>query len=485
MSGVTSPTWYTPLLRRGWIALVALSGCGSQGTSADIHLDSKTRHQTILGWEAAAQGGQAQADWPSFRDELLDLAVDEVGINRLRLEVRACCEHRRDWYAEDRGGRLPPGLYRQVWYTTENDNDDPHVINPEGFHFSELDEAVEQLALPLAKRLAARGEKLLVNVCYVAFREQAPPRSEYCHRDPEEYAEMALATHLHLRDKYGLVPDAWEIILEPDNSEEWRSGKIIGEALVATRRRLKAEGFAPALVAPSCCSMLKTVEYFDELAQVPGAVEALDELSYHRYRDAKWATVLEVAARAKQHGLKTTMNEQIGAGDRLLHQDLRWGNNSAWQQFALGFPGKDDGSKYLIVRPAGSQPRVALAERTWRLRQYFKHIRAGAVRIEARTSDKRFDPVAFVHPDGRHTLVIRSEHAGPLTVHGLPGGRYGVVYTTDAEQGREGPELTASNGAPLHTHLPAPGVITIYAKSEPNQAGTEPPPAASAGEASA
>ena len=80
--------------------------------------------------------------------------------------------------------------WRERRYLVTNDNADARVINSAGFDFTEMDHDVEMGVLPMRKLLAARGEKLLVNLCYVAFVKSRAN----LHENPEEYAEFALAT---------------------------------------------------------------------------------------------------------------------------------------------------------------------------------------------------------------------------------------------------------------------------------------------------
>jgi len=99
-----------------------------------------------------------------------------------------------------------------VRYTKINDNDDPRVINWAGFQFSSLDWKIENLVIPLKRLFEQRGMKLFINLCYVAFTGQIRD-GEYIHDNPDEHAEFVLATYLHMQEKYGFVPDTWEVTL--------------------------------------------------------------------------------------------------------------------------------------------------------------------------------------------------------------------------------------------------------------------------------
>ena len=89
-----------------------------------------------------------------------------------------------------------------------------------------MDNTIDRIVNPLRAALAAKGEKLIVNVNYVAFTGQITS-GLYIHNDPAEYAEFVLATYLHLQEKYGWVPDLWEVLLEPDNVSQW-NGRLLG-----------------------------------------------------------------------------------------------------------------------------------------------------------------------------------------------------------------------------------------------------------------
>lgn len=460
------------LVALGLIALLggamALRAAMFTAESATITLDPTLRSQTISGWEVVAQAGQEDSPaFPAYRDALFDQAVNDLGINRVRLEVRSGVENARDYWQEVRAGTLDAGQWRGLRYATANDNDDPFTIDLDGFHFTDMDLAVESVVLPLKQRVEARGERFFLNVNYVAFTRQIAPGHSYAHADPEEYAEFVLATALHLRDKYGLVPDGWEVILEPDNTDEW-SGQVIGQAIVAAGQRLEASGFTPHFIAPSTTSMWRATAYFDEMVQVPGVLRYLGEISYHRYIDVADIHLQGIAARAVEYGLDTAMLEHIGSGYEDLHQDLKVGRVSAWQQFALAYPTTDNAAQlYLIDDRDPTRPVITPAAQTRFLRHYFRFIRPGAVRIGAMTTDARFDPLAFLNADGRAVVVVKAASGGEWLVRGLPPGTYALTYTTAGATAVALPDQRIGAGAALHAAIPEVGVMTIVARAPP------------------
>ncbi len=437
-------------------------------TPASITLTPAIRYQTITGWEAHPQSGFERPDFHLYRDSLFNLVVNDLGINRLRLEVKSGAENTTDYYRQWRSGSISDSTWRCVRFSTVNDNADPNAINWNGFNFSALDTIVENVVLPIRQRLADRGEQLFINLEYVAFTGQNCSGRQYHHDDsPQEYAEFILAATLHLRDKYGLTPDAWEVILEPDNTTFWR-GPRIGAAIVATAAKLATHGYTPRFIAPSTARAFNAVPYFDQMvAQVPAAIPFLRELSYHRYSTPSDNDLSLISARAAQYGIQASMLEKIKADHHALHSDLKFANITSWQQFALAFGLADDGAQYYrIDRTNPSNPKVLIGSRTKYLRQYFRFVRSGAVRIAASSSNTTVDPLAFINRDGGHVVIVKSSSSLrlPFSIPSLPAGSYGLISTNGLGVTVNWPDLTIADGQVLHSFIPPKAVMTIYPK---------------------
>ncbi len=159
---------------------------------ANITLDPSTTHQTITGWSATAWAAQDSSPaFDNYSDELFDLAINDLGLNRLRLEVRAGVENSEDYWTQYMNGTVNYSFWRSHRYTNVNDNNDPSVINWSGFHFSEMDTTVEKVVLPMKQIAEASGIHLHINVNYVAFTAQNGPGLLYIHDNPDEYADRA------------------------------------------------------------------------------------------------------------------------------------------------------------------------------------------------------------------------------------------------------------------------------------------------------
>ena len=444
---------------------------------ATITIDPSVSYQTMVGWEAVAQAGQiaevstvtnrsnVNPAFPNYKNALFDSAVNDLGLNRLRLELRSGLENTVDYSERYTNGQINFNDWKAHRYEIINDNNDPQVINPNGFKFFELDFNVENVVIPFRQRLAARGEKLYLNLCYVDFAASA-----FEHKTlPEEYAEFVLAAFLHMRDKYGFTPDAFEMILEPDTNANWSAAQI-GNCLAAAGNRLRANGFYPDFVAPSCTSMFNSLTYFDQLIQIAGVTQFISEISYHRYAGSTDSALQGFASRGVQYNINTAHLELIGANQNDLHADLTIANASSWQQFALAFSlgGNDDGSAYYDINDSNpNSPTMTMGSRAKFLRQYFRFIRNGALRIKATTSSDTFNPAVFVNTDGKFVAVVKTFAGGNIALQGLPAGTYGVKYTTPSQYDIDAADITIAAGQALNTSIPRDGVITVYGKSAP------------------
>lgn len=414
---------------------------------AAITLDPAQKHQVMTGWEATAnlidtitpEGTRNQTDEAR-------MAVTEAGINRVRLEITAGAENRSGKMRDFIAGRIGYDRYKPFRYRIENDNGDPFVIDPAGFDFAELDWHVENTVLPMRELLAERGERLVINLCYVAFGN-----GRTIHMQPEEYAELMQATFRHLRDSYGIVPDLIEVMLEPDLDRGW-TGRDMGLAMVATQHRLAADGFHPGFVVPSVTDMSHTLPFLDAILDVDGTAPLIREVSYHRYKGANPATLGAIAEAAARIGAQTAMLEWwFGkATYKVLLEDLAIGNNAAWQGRSIDslVERGDDGALRL-------RPDVALNAR------YFRNIPVGSRRIGAQSSDPQVTPLAFVTPKGGTVIVLTASRAGQAVLHDMPPGPYRITGTF--KDGTPWPGLAglASAGGSLVLRLPGAGVFAV------------------------
>ena len=456
-------------------AAAALSGCSGLFQTSPEHgvvvVHPDVSYQSFVGWQASGETGLTDnvSSGKLYRDAVVDAAV-ELGINRVRIGLGSgMAENSVDYFQnfidknEDAGGPSPPAEYAASIANRRvpvNDNDDPNTISPAGFTWGAIDWEVDNVVLPLKSKLAEKGERLWWAVSYVHFS-----KTNQLHIDsPLEYGELILATWDHIQMKYGIVPDGLEICLEPDNEVIEVTEEELAAMIVAARDRLIEAGYEkPTFTAPSSVYAPNALPYYEKIkAANPVAASYIDEIGYHRYKSIDDAGLAKLRSRAEADGKMTAMTEFAGATYLELHQDLKIGKVSAWEQFALGYPTDDNGYQYFYV--TGSNPNfvVNMGSRTKFLRQYMKFIRAGAVMKGATSSDPNFDGLPFQNLNGTYVMPIKFEAEGVLTVENLPAGTYGIKYTTESEYDVDLPNQTIPAGGAITFNMPATGVATIY-----------------------
>lgn len=404
--------------------------------AATITIDPSHEDQTISGWEATAEAGLDEPVSHAYIPELIDHAL-ALGLTRLRVEVRSSYENTRDIEREFREGRLTAKEWRCQRYATVNDNNDAKVLNPAGFQWARLDKVIEDVVVPFKAKLEQSGERFWLNLQYVAFTNDVCEGLKYVHEDPKEYAEFVLATYQHLKEKYGLTPDTWDVMLEPDNTRLWTAERMAA-SMEQTAARLQAAGFTPAFIAPSTTSSQNAVPFFDEIWSHNKLRPFIKELSYHRYDYAGPEVIAGIGKTGQAHHVDTSMLEFINAGYDRLHEDLTVGRVSAWQQYVLGYPEKDTGAHYFVVEPdAPAGKRVQLSASGHYLRQYFQALRPWATRIAASSDARDYQAVAVRDRRGPLAVVVKADRPGEITIKRLPAGKYQVSCWTDVSRSED------------------------------------------------
>jgi O-glycosyl hydrolase len=113
------------------LSILALLICASiAAAQVRITLEATVEHQTITGWEATAWvADPSDPAFPYYKDTLYDLLVNEIGIDRVRLEIRSGVENNNSNWANYRAGIINYQTWRSRRYATVNDNSDPSSIN--------------------------------------------------------------------------------------------------------------------------------------------------------------------------------------------------------------------------------------------------------------------------------------------------------------------------------------------------------------------
>jgi hypothetical protein len=433
------------------VLLLLLLSAPIAAAQATITVDPSTRFQTINGWECVAFASQ---DDPAQTRQPLP------GSSQI-------CHQSQVENAPTRpvlGPMIDYATWRANRYATVNDNADANTINASGFHFTELDQNIRSIVLPLRAVAAAKGQPMYINLNYVAFTGQITQGGAYHHTNAAEYAEFILAVFQHMDQEFGFVPDAVEILLEPDNVSQWNGALWAGQSpqwspafppLVTLRKSLRR---------PARTWEMRSV--ISMRSPLSGRLAGLDEICYHRYGGVSDVNLQALASRSQQHGKRASMLEWWSTGNSIdiLLKDLTMGRNAAWQQGVLaGIGGLDDDmALYKVDTNSASGPLVRVNRKTRLLRQVYRFVRRGAVRVAATSSSGTLQPVAFINADGSHVVVVRATTASQLRIDGLPVGSYGINYSTAAEFNRSLSDQEIAAGAPITTNIPAAGVLTVY-----------------------
>ncbi len=430
----------------GLAAILAVAGfefARSPEKPVNVTVDPSARYQTIHGWEVVLRvweynkaENRFDDSWYEMSDMIFDMLVNEVGINRVRLEIRTGSENPVDYWSSFEAGEISYTEMKSHFYHKVNDNSDPSVADPAGFQFSFLDFQVERILKPIKDRVEANGERLFINLNVVDFNTAEDISDLSLAREPEEYGELIAAAFRHLEDKYDIRPDALEIILEPENTAGW-TGEEIGAAASAAIRRLGSSGNVPEIIIPSTVDARNAVPYFEQAIKWPGVREHVGAISYHRYWGAGESVLREIRATAEEYGVRAEMLEYIEGTEDELIKDLTITDASAWQVFSIAAkrePDETSRARSVLLYGRPKLGTVELSHQGRVLAPVFRAVRTGAVRIGAVSDDERFETVAFENLNGGLVVVVRSGAGdeAEIVLSGVAEGAYSLTIA-DAE----------------------------------------------------
>jgi O-glycosyl hydrolase len=454
-----------------WVRRICLAsliglwtGCGALSALAaeTIAVNTALRYQTISGWEAITRSWEIDKvnnnydpSWLPHAAAVADRMVNELGINRIAMPLHSGWANPNDYWTKFVDRQLSYTQWGALSY---------QAIDPNSHQFAEFDFYADTVLMPMKQALEARGGKLYVNMIF-GDGDKAPGTTYFFAHNPAAYAAFVQVYVDRLKTKYGVVLDAYTIINEPDNTKTWR-GAEIGNALAAVRARLLAAGYPDVkLIAPSVASPGNALPYLTAIAGVPGALAALDTVSYHRYGSADIAAIQAWAA---QRGKETVMSELFTANVDTVLDDLLVGQVSSWQKWSVA--GKKGGSLngyYVADLSNPAAPVFSFAPNVAPMALVFRYARLGAVRVDAQSATMR--TVAFVNPDGSNVVVVKrpvEAGSGPVTISGVKQGTYGVrSIAAGSTQASNQPDVTAAANGTLTVNLAA-GYTAIYGKGQ-------------------
>ncbi len=370
-------------------------------------------------------------------------------------------------YYEDLGmtrARFFPQGYEPV-----NDNDDPFLINPDGFLWHGRGTAGTRSVDPYCDEHLVMGREFrspdepfiffpALNVWEKWLHMESAEGKDRNRFNPdmvEEYAEHALAAALHIKEAYDYELAAWSLFNEPVHNAKPTKETVLALVL-AVGRRFKEAGLNTKLTICDDAWPEASAEAIEYVLADDEARAYVGSVSYHRYRislvERSWE-MLEKVHRgepliaepvsfyptAAKYGKSVWMTELTNYGGLGLTQDdagraranhivdeINNGRVSAFDFMLTWGPPKEgkrgtgadnrlvhmifEDGEFVRAEPGG------FAQWIW---HFSRHIRPGDVQLAVSSTDPLMKAVAFRH-DKDHTLklvVINNNlEAGPLEV---------------------------------------------------------------------
>jgi len=431
------------------IILIALVLYGANALAeVSVTVDPAIQYQTILGWGAAS----ASPPWTSQlqRNSLIEEAVNELGLTRLRLE-------------------LPSGNRSDIKaWEWENDDWDPLNINWSAFNISAADKRITEMVVPFKQRVEANGEPFNIYVSPSLFDTGSSGAAPtWLLNNPGEYAEFALAYLLNLKDTHGIEADFYCILNEAGNHNPF-DARVVAEMIKTLGPRLAAAGLSTRIQFPE--SINARVAWNNYIQNVMGDEEMWQYvgcLSYHLYgTNDPYRTYIRDLGISR--GLPTAQTEFMNLDMNHLYDDLTLGGVSYWETYGLAqcFQWNPNKTSFSRIR------------QYWNFRQVMHYVRPGAIRIEASSSDSKLHVLAFTHNGKVIVVLINGPGLQTANIYNLPAGTYGLCYNAGngpyqelGLQATVSGKLGGSTGM-LTVNVPSNAVMTIYPHPGTNQSPT-------------
>ncbi|HUT88567.1 MAG TPA: hypothetical protein VMY37_03670 [Thermoguttaceae bacterium] len=407
------------------------------------------KHQTILGFSAMP--------WylgiaPEVRDEVLDEAVDELGLT---------WEH---WTVPS-GNRSNARCWEWV-----NDDGDPLHINWPAFGTKDVDRSVRTWVVPFKQRVEARGDRFGLAITQTFHNGGSTgPVPQWLIEDPEEFAEYAVSLLLHLKKTHGIEADYYVICKDAGTAgDNPFSVEVVTQMTKAVGPRLRAAGLRTSILFPECHDANTSWRFIQAAKDDADLWPFVGMIGYHVYGDESHNSD---RGKIRRFAVAKGMPTGHAGSDQLsidaLYDDLTVGGVSYWSISGLGGPGPG-GRNYQFHLDGTSFSRGGLF---WPCRQIMHYVRPGAVRIDANSDAATIRPLAFC-VKGRTVAVLlnTAPTAEPhsVTIRGLQAGDYGVCQSVDAKPYEElGLKKVEADGG-LRVNVPAGVVLTVYFHPDDN-----------------
>lgn len=288
----------------------------------------------------------------------------------------------------------------------------------------------------------------------------------------EEFAESCVAYCRLFRREVGVELYGLSIQNEPRFSQSYQScvydGDALRDVLKVVGRRFRKEGLPTKLFVPEDVGWLDGVRNMTlpilndpEARQYVGMVAthgyALDGVQPASTDATTWQAMF---GWGEPYNLPLWMTETSGFKDnhegamalaKAMYTALRFGNVAAWVFWSLS---EGQASEYSLMGADGTKTK-----RYYVSKQYYRYIRPGAVRVEAKTPDADLLPLAFIS-GGLPTLVITNLGTTAKAIR-VKGDRASTQYKLYRTSPTENCVQAGAVKADDSISIPAQGVVTL------------------------
>jgi len=369
----------------------------TQANAVTVTIDGAVKHQTMDGFGGAES-------WRKPPASMYTRIFDDLGVSILRFQMFAYTESTPD----QPGDRA-----------ADNDNDDPFSIDWNG-----VDTNIIGWCASLLQAAQSRGVKIIGTTwsppAWMKNNNLVESSSTFKSGYEDELVEFIQIWVEGMERYHGVHVDSVTIQNEPDNLPPWPGCKYtpaqLRDIIKLLGARFAAEGITTEIHAPDMTSLNNfNNSYADTICQDPVAKGYVDQLATHPYWSSfgnpdshinGWIAAHNLAS---GYGKPLWQTEYTGRGvgtfpsDAFLlvqhvHNALVYGHVSAWLCYELY---KDGGGSDGVIGDSGPYPRF------YALKQYYRYVRPGAVRVKAESSNKDILATSFIHEqDNTFTIVV-------------------------------------------------------------------------------
>ncbi len=259
---------------------------------------------------------------------------------------------------------------------------------------------IREFVIPFKQRVETNGGKFYLVVSATAW-------GSWQINNPEEYAEIYVGCLDRMRDKFNITPDYIIIYNEPGNKRngaENNPEKVIN-ALRSVLKRLKAGGYSVKVRWSATVSISKALKWIDSLREFGSDILPLvGQYDYHGYGGFENGKLNKLRKQAKKNGAATVMGEWWFAKDRDNADDII---TSLCEADSVVYQATSDIGLINVGRWETEFHSGVKSSEYYTLRQFYRFIRPGDVRIQVTSSDNVFIKKNWHYNPKGHKIVAQ------------------------------------------------------------------------------